>query len=186
MAEKKVRASAFVNATLKTTAPLTFIDPETGESKTDDFTVIYRALSPRQSAELGEWLNDLDRKTEALLRRAAAHDTAEAQRRLRHDADEADREEKAQAAGETFTPTPFEARPFEDPETESLRYALAQLVARMVVSLPDIVDDEGEAPIAVTPETLSGFAESNLRSIRDAIWKHGAADPTKPASSPST
>ncbi len=169
MAGRKVNARAFVDATLKTTAVLTFTDLESGESVTDDFTVVYYALSPKKARELDDWVEEFDRKSAALDERRAAHETAEAQRRLKAEADE-----------EPFTP-----QPFTDPETESLQYGLAKLVAQMIHSLPDILDDD-ERPLAITAETLSTFASQNLRSIRDAVAKHTATDPTKPVSSPST
>jgi hypothetical protein len=189
MAQKKVSAKAFVDATLKTKALLTFVDPQTGEGQTDEFEIVYRAFSPKKWEEFGEWARDFDKKIEALEGRFNAHQAEEAKRRLRHDAEESEREESALAAGEAFTPAPFEAAPpFDDPEVGELKYALAQIVARLVVSIPEIVEGEGEEerPIPITVETLSEFAESNLRSIRDAVFKHSAADPTRPASSPSS
>jgi hypothetical protein len=186
MAKKRVSAKAFVNATLQTSAPLTFIDPDTGEGQTDDFKIIYYALSSRRRRELDEWVADFNKKVEALNQRAQAHHAAEAQRRLRHDAAEAEREEKAREAGEPFTPAPFEERPFDDPEAEELRYADARFVAKLVHSIPEILDAEGEKPLVITAEALSEFSETNVQSIRASIERHSTADPTKPASSPSS
>lgn len=168
MALKKVRASAFVDATLKTTAPLTFIDPDTQEPVTDDFTIVYYALSPKKADELDEWIEAYDRRFAALEERRTAHEAEQARLRL-----------KADAEGQAFTETLFS-----DPEEDELRHGLAQLVARMVASIPEIVEevDGEERPITITAETLAGFASQNLRSIRDAVRKHAATDPTKPAS----
>ncbi|MCA1615050.1 MAG: hypothetical protein LC795_15640 [Acidobacteria bacterium] len=169
---KKVRVSAFVDATLKTTALLTFLDPETQEPVTDEFTVVYYALSPKKAAELDAWVEDYDRRYSALEARRDAHEAEEAKRRL-----------KAEAEGGTFV-----EQPFADPEEVELKHGLAQLVARMVQSIPDIVEGEGdeERPVEITADLLSTFAAQNLRSIRDAVRKHAATDPTKPASSPSS
>lgn len=185
---KKVNAKAFIDATLKTTATLTFIDPQTQEPVTDDFTVVYFALSPRKADELDAWIEDYDRRVAALDERRRAHEAEESRSRLKYEADEAEREEKAKAAGETFIAEPFVETPFEDPEEAELKHGLAQLVAKMVHSLPEIVEGEGEdeRPVEITSELLAGFAAQNLRSIRDAVRKHAATDPTKPASSPST
>ncbi len=166
MALKKVRAAAFVDAMLATTATLTFTDLETGEPKTDDFKIIYFALSPKKADELDRWIEDYDRRLEALEARRQAHEAAQAKER-----------QAAEAAGGTF-----EERPFEDPEEDELKHGLAQLVAKMVKSIPEIVEGEGEEerPIAITAETLSGFAAQNLRSIRDAIRRDAATDPARP------
>lgn len=180
MAKKKVRASAFVDATLKTTALLTFIDPETKEQVTDEFTVEYLALSPKKADALEEWMVKHDKRLEALEERRRAHEGEQATAR-----------QKADAEGQPFT-----EKPFEDPEEAELKHGLAQLVARMISSIPEIEEDdgspftvrrgEGGEPDEASVSTLAGWAAQNLRSIRDAVRRHAATDPTKPASSPST
>lgn len=188
MAKKKVPVSAFVDTTLKTTALLTFIDPETREQVTDEFTVEYFALSPKQADELDEWKATFEKRLIALEERESAHLAAEARRRLQHDVAEAEREEQAKAANEAFVPKPFEEQPFEDPEEKELKFGLAQFVKRMVSSIPEIVEGEGEKerPAELTVEVYAGWAAKNLRSLRDAVLKDTATDPTKPASSPSS
>ncbi|HEY0171516.1 MAG TPA: hypothetical protein VGB98_10870 [Pyrinomonadaceae bacterium] len=180
MTQKKVRASAFVDATLTTTAQLTFID-DGGEGVTDTFKVVYYALSPRRARELDEWVADFDKRVDAFNARRAAHDAAEARRRLQHDAAEAEREERAAAANEPFTPRQFVEVPFVDEEEEGLQHALAQFVARLVHSIPEIVGEDDQ-PLVITADTLAGFAGQNLRAIRDAVLKDTATDPTKPVS----
>jgi len=165
MAQKKIRATRFVDATLKTTAPLTFIDEETGESVTDTFEIIYFALSPRKALELDEWVADFDRRIEALDARRRKHEESQAQARLTAVAED----------------LPFVDELFIDAETEGLQHALAQFVARLVSSIPEIVGDD-EKPITITAATLSGMASQNLRAIRDAVLKDTATNPTPPAS----
>jgi len=165
MAQKKIRANRFVDATLKAKALLTFIDEETGESVTDKFEIVYFALSPKKALELDEWVADFDRRVESLEERHRQHEANEAQRRLKADAEEV-----------KFIPLPFV-----DEEETSLQHALAQFVARLVSSIPEIIGDD-DKPVAITAETLSGFASQNLRAIRDAVLKDSATDPTAPVS----
>lgn len=188
MAKKTVSARAFVNATLKTTARLRFVDLDTGDATEDDFVIEYFALSPKKADELATWSEEFDKRVDAFNARLRAHAESEAQRRLKHEAAEAEREEAARAAGETFVSEPFKERPFEDPEEAELKHALAHVVSRMLASIPEIVEevDGQERPMPITPETLAGFDQRNLLAIRDAIDADTKAGPTKPASSPSS
>lgn len=162
---RKIKAKAFVDATLRTKAPLTFIDEATGERTTEEFTVVYYAFSPKRAQEVERWAEEFDRRVAALEERRRQHEESQAALRLRAEADE----------------KPFTEIPFSDPEEAELQHGMAQFLARVVHSLPEIVGED-DRPIEVTAEALSGFAAQNLRSIRDAIQKDSATDPTLPVS----
>lgn len=165
MAQRRIKAKAFVDATLKTKAPLTFIDEATGERTTEDFTVVYYAFSPKRAQEVEAWAAEFDRRGAALEDRRRAHDEEQAQLRL-----------KADAESQPFTETPFT-----DPEEAELQHGMAQFLARVIHSLPEIVGED-DKPVEITADTLAGFAAQNLRSLRDAIQKDSATDPTLPGS----
>jgi hypothetical protein len=159
MARKKVNRKKFIDATLTTLVKLTFDDENEGRV-TDDFKLVYYALSPRKQLEIDQWAEAYDEKQKERAARKALAKTAR----------------DKQATGESLSDDEQAALTADDAsdaqaEDEAEVYVLAELLAQMIHQLPEIVEGEGEdeKPMAITVEELAGFAPQNLLAMRDAI-----------------
>jgi hypothetical protein len=83
--------------------------------------------------------------------------------------------------------SPKVARELAALEEDETNRSVAKSLAGVVVSLPDITDDN-ERPLAITEETLNEFANENLTAIYQAILKdiRPTPAPTTSTVSPST
>jgi len=53
---------------------------------------------------------------------------------------------------------------------------VAKSLARIVTAIPDITEADGEQPLAINEETLSGLGSDNCQAIYSAIFKDARAD----------
>lgn len=73
--------------------------------------------------------------------------------------------------------SPKVAREMEEAESDENNRSLAKSLAKIVVSIPDIVSED-EQPIAITEDSLSEFSGDNLTAIYKSILRD--INPTQP------